>query len=135
MRDCHRIADTAPKGFLLTILLLILVPVVPRAEDDVSRTAPPGGEEPQAMTEEVEVVVDLDALEEVAPAGAPKSLIPDEPMLPVSITEMEISKQPMLKLAALALLVPVAAMLYRPKRKKQTPKVVVVPPSDDRKER
>lgn len=134
MRDCQRITHFVHKGILFTILFLNLCPVVLIAQEDVAPAAQPAGDAPQ-KADEAEEVVDLDALEEVAAAGAPKSLIRDEPLLPVSMTELEIPKQPMLKLAALALLVPVAAMLYRPKRKKKPPKRVVRTRSDDGKER
>ena len=64
-----------------------------------------------------EVEIDLDALEEEAPAGGSTgALVPDEPMLPVTVTEQELNRCPWLALFALLAALPVVLMLVPPKR-------------------
>jgi hypothetical protein len=77
------------------------------------------GVEPKKDGEEE--AIDLDALEEDnddTASSTKKFSIPEEPMLPVEITEREIKKKPILKLTAAVALLPVVAMLFRTKRRR-----------------
>ncbi len=124
MKNCRENTDAI---LFAALAMIVLIPGVAGAQADASPSPiaePSPGENPAPVGDEEEEIVDLDSLEEQEAAGAKTPLIPDEPLLPVTITEMEIVKQPMLKPAALVLLVPVAAMLFRPKRKKRAPKRV-----------
>jgi hypothetical protein len=59
----------------------------------------------------------LDALEEEAPAGgSAHTLVPEEPMLPVTITERELNRRSWLAFLALVVALPVVLMLFPPKR-------------------
>ena len=79
-----------------------------------SESPPP---QPQAGgSEGEEEIVDLNALEEESgPAKADG--IPEEPLLPVALSPVELEKKTYLRVAALALLLPVAAMLIKHRRR------------------
>ena len=81
--------------------------------DSTSETAEPATPPPPA---DEEVEIDLDALEEEESATAAHGLVPDEPMLPVSITEVELNPNPWLALVAVVMAIPVALMLLPPRR-------------------
>ena len=65
---------------------------------------------------DVEVEINLDALEEEESAAASHGIVPEEPMLPVRVTEVELHRNPWLALIALITTVPVALMLLPPRR-------------------
>ena len=67
-----------------------------------------------------EEVISLDALDgedENASAGNTTVSVPDEPIYPIEITEIELKKQPVLKAVAIVALLPLVAMLFRVRRR------------------
>lgn len=111
-----RILTKHPIPLVIAAALQLLVT---DAGADTAAPEEPAAESPAgpAVADGEEVDIDLDALEEEpSPEKTGKTLIPDEPMLPVTLTEVEIHKNPWLATVALGLLVPVLLMLIPPRR-------------------
>ena len=77
-------------------------------------SAPP--QPAEAKVEGEEVIVDLDGLEEDESGPVKNDGVPDEPLHPIATASVELEKKSYLRVVALAILLPVAAMLPRARR-------------------
>ena len=108
------------------VVCVIGVPTVSEADEEViidldALEEDDSANEKQASGQGGEQVISLDDLDGDDGAGnkVGKVAVPGEPMLPIEITEVELEKRPVLKVAAVAVLFPVIAMLFRPRRRKR----------------
>jgi hypothetical protein len=108
-RDESRILPFAA----LALAVLFGLPIASLAQDTTS----PAKEE-RVNLDSLEEAVDLNSLEEQKTGPETKKYL-DEPLLPIAVSNIEVERHPLLILIALTVLVPVAAMLFPPKRKRR----------------
>jgi hypothetical protein len=114
----------------ITIITAVLTAGLGLAKASADDANPANATTPAPAGEEVEI--DLNALEEQERPNEKKSIIPYEPTLPVTVTEVELDRRPPLALLAIAVTLPVLLMLLPPKR---TRKQRAAQADDDLKEK
>ncbi len=100
------------KPFVTTATLILTLSLFSHASAEPADTAE--GQAPPETEQEVEI--DLDALEEEESPAEAHSLVPEEPTLPVRITEVALDRRPWLALVAVMMALPVVMMLIPPRR-------------------
>jgi hypothetical protein len=117
-KNCYNLAGrvTMKRSWLkrLAISAAVLLAGLRLTNVSAEEASPADAPTPVPAGEEVEI--DLNALEEQESPNEKKSIIPDEPTLPVTVTEVELGRRPPLALVAIAVALPVLLMLLPPKR-------------------